>query len=86
MSSREQLRRIRKQLESFRGNPIEAAVGKVMDECEAAAWEPKTYMTWEELEAASKDTSELLKLLDGAKPQQDRANQTAYGAARETYQ
>lgn len=74
MSRREQLRKIRKQLEGLHGDPIANAIGKVMDECEANAWGSETHMTREELEAAEKDTAELLELLEGAKPAPIRGN------------
>ncbi|MBV6823861.1 hypothetical protein [Pseudomonas sp. PD9R] len=70
MSKREQLRRIRKNLDERQGNPIERAIEEVMDWCEAMAFEPKAHMTWDELEAAEAETIELLALLEGFKSPQ----------------
>lgn len=74
MSRREQIRKIRKQLEGLHGDPIANAIGKVMDECEANAWGPETHMTLKELEAAETDTAELLELLEGAKSARSSGN------------
>ncbi|WP_282411813.1 hypothetical protein [Pseudomonas sp. PS02303] len=65
MSKREQVRKIRKQLVLIHGTPISRAIGEVMDWCEANAFEPKTEMTMEEMEATEADTIELLALLEG---------------------